>query len=461
MPLPVTPRAQTWTVRPQLPNGLELVYAGTFKEDATGSVQFSRAYRFDTRVFVLEARPNAVEAAVFTVLRLRDLAKPVGAESPISSARLERIVVGDHNQITASPGVNFLMPFDGPNTLETGFLVDLPGDRLSSDQTWMTPGEADRPVRTWRVAGTDLANGTQCIKLVGEQKTTDWDQPRGDRLAWRRVDTVWLAPRLGVAYRLERVLEKRDAGRGEVTQRSVLRCELESNFPYTGQLFEDRRNEVVQAMAFAAAAAPLLPVPAQSKSQLSALSERIAEHIDRQPPTPYREAVLQVRRRVEAGKRGEVPVVLPTEPSREVGAMSVGETAPEFVVPDFRTNTTTNLKRWLGKPVLLVFYRPSSSTAIGLLHFAQKLSAAYSQQVTVLALAVTDDGERVRQQADLLHCTLPLLNGSGLTRTFGVETTPKLVLLEGNGVVRASYLGWGPEIPDEIVGELNRLLGRK
>jgi peroxiredoxin len=168
--------------------------------------------------------------------------------------------------------------------------------------------------------------------------------------------------------------------------------------------------------------------------------------------------VLQVRRRVEAGKRGEVPVVLPTEPPHEVGKMSVGETAPEFVVPDFRTNTTTNLKRWLGKPVLLVFYRPSSSTAVGMLHFAQDLSIAHPQQVAVLALAVTDDGDRVRQQADVLHCNLPLLNGSGLTRTFGVETTPKLVLLDGTGVVRAAYLGWGPEIPDEVVAELRRLM---
>ena len=58
-----------------------------------------------------------------------------------------------------------------------------------------------------------LTDEGSCIKIVGEQKTDDWDRPRLDRIAWRRLDTVWLAPGLGVAAKVERIIEKREPGR--------------------------------------------------------------------------------------------------------------------------------------------------------------------------------------------------------------------------------------------------------
>jgi hypothetical protein len=39
-----------------------------------------------------------------------------------------------------------------------------------------------------------------------------------------------------------------------------------------------------------------------------------------------------------------------------------------------------------------------------------------------------------------------------------VESTPKLVLIDANGIVRAAYTGWGREMPDEIGEELKRWL---
>src|SRR5262249_11428664 len=100
--------------------------------------------------------------------------------------------------------------------------------------------------------------------------------------AWRRQDTVWMAPRLGIAYRVERVLERREPASQNVTHRSVLRYELENPLPYPGQLYEDRKQEILQARNFFDAAAPLLRQPA---GQVTAPSSRPPSPQSTTPPT--------------------------------------------------------------------------------------------------------------------------------------------------------------------------------
>jgi hypothetical protein len=52
----------------------------------------------------------------------------------------------------------------------------------------------------------------------------------------------------------------------------------------------------------------------------------------------------------------------------------------------------------------------------------------------------------------------PLLAGNGLRVSFGVETTPKMVVLDGDGLVRGSAEGWGSETAQEVWQVLLRCL---
>jgi peroxiredoxin len=353
-----------------------------------------------------------------------------------------------------------IVPLEGPPTLEGGAFVEIPRQRVTRGQSWDV-GEEGRPVRTWQVAGSEMVNGTSCLKLVGVQESDDWERPRGDRTAWRRQDTVWMAPRLGIAYKVERVIERREPARQEPTQRSALRYELETNLQYPGQLFDDRRREIIQAHHFAESAAPLLSNPTRYSSQLDALLGKITSYLDRHPPTPYREAVLQVKRRVEAGRRGETPPALPEAKASGPQIATLNRTAPDFVAPDFTSQESARLRRWHGRPILMVFYSPTSMTGDELLRFAQSVSDRYPQEVTVLGLAMTDDAERVRKQRGELRLTFPLLNGTGLRQSYEVEATPKLVVLDADGVVRGTFVGWGRETPLEVTAELKRWLPRE
>ena len=51
---------------------------------------------------------------------------------------------------------------------------------------------------------------------------------------------------------------------------------------------------------------------------------------------------------------------------------------------------------------------------------------------------------------------IPLVSGKGLRQSYAVDATPKMVVLDGEGLVRGTYEGWGREIPQAVTQELDR-----
>src|SRR5207245_245601 len=133
-----------------------------------------------------------------------------------------------------------------------------------------------------------------------------------------------------------------------------------------------------------------------------------------------------------------------------------GRLAPDFVVNALTNKQPVRLQRLLGRPILLVFYSPTSRYAEELLRFAQSLQDMNAAEVTVLGLAVSEDTEGVLKQYADLKLQFPLAAGKGLRQTYAVESTPKLVVLDADGVVRGAYIGWGREIPSSVSEELKR-----
>ncbi len=112
----------------------------------------------------------------------------------------------------------------------------------------------------------------------------------------------------------------------------------------------------------------------------------------------------------------------------------------------------------MGKPVLLVFYHPASPTAATVLGYAQQLLARYPRRLIVAGMSISDNADLARRQHAELKLTFPVLSGGGLRGSFGVTSTPKIILLDGYNIIRGEYLGWGVETPREVEGELKRWL---
>jgi peroxiredoxin len=447
-----------WLLLPQFARGQELVYRGTFTERSLApNVLFERTYRLETNLFVMENLAKRWQVAFMTTLTLKlGRAEDARAKVAPSSVRLELVEVGLQGQLTPRAGVNLAVPLEGPPTLEAGAVVEVPATRVRTESSWLV-AEAGRPARNWRVAGTEVVCSTLCVKLVGEQQSADWDRPRADSTAWWRRDTVWVAPQVGIAYRVEREIKRRDPARAQPTYQSMLRYERDNRVAYTGKLFEDRLNEAQQAQRFHEEAAPLLSQPDLYRDQLDALLRKISYHVENHPETLYRKAVLQVRHRVEAARRGEVVPVKIAETTTQSFQAARGQQAPDFVVSDLINKQTLRLYRYLGRPVLLVFYNPATDAGERILDFSGDL-AAKQKGMTILALVMTEDEALARRQHAEHKLPFPLADGRGLRVAFAVTETPRMVLLDGDGIVRGAYTGWGTQTTREVQDDVTRLL---
>jgi peroxiredoxin len=449
-----------WLLTPRLGRGQELVYTGSFTEEFLGTgVQCKRSFRLETSVFVLDSFSRGMNVALLTVLELRAFRAERGQEPPPRSVRLELARVDGRGQIAGDGGTSLLVPIEGPASIECGAFVEVPATRVSRGQSWPV-AEKGRPARTWKLVGLEAVGGVSCLKLAGEQKSEDWDHPRADRTAWMRKDTVWLAPALGVAYRVERKILRREPARREPTQQSVVRYDLLSRLTYPGALYEQRRREIAQARRFAEEAAPLLRQPAQHEEQLGTLLERVTHYMRSQPPIePYCKAIAHLKSRIEAARRGELAAEsVPEEKTAEQSVATVGRLAPDFMATDLIRQESVRLHRLLGRPLLIVFFKPESETAGQVLRFAAEQQR---RGVTVLGMAVSDEAEAVRRQHAELKLAFPVLSGKGFGITYGATVTPRLIVLDARGIVRGTYTGWGSETPQEVREEIERCLTGK
>jgi len=439
-------------VPPQLARGQELVYSGTYEEEVRGAtVQSNRVYGIESRAFVLDADAKGAELALLTVLRSR---APRGSAGPLqepSSVRLVQTRLDPQGRLSRLVPV----PLDGPSTVECGQFIELP--RSSSGRDSWDVEEAGRPPQSWRVVGAELRNGLRCIQLRGVQQSDDWDNPRADRIAWRRRDMVWVAVGSGLTCRVERIIERREAAHTEPMQRLSVTYDLESRLTYPGQLYEDRFREITQARTLGEAAAPYLrDWTAAGQRPLEAILSKIAYHVDNQPETPYRQELQQLRRRIDAARRGETVAVNEAASGEAPSRAATGQPAPDFIVTNLLGGESLHLRRLLGKPIVLFFYSPSSPHAHELLRFANSIrSSAAGNEVRVLALAMSNDRERVSSDYAQWQLDVPIGTGLGLRHSYDVEATPKTVVIDASGIVRRTFVGWGSEMPRLVFDELS------
>jgi hypothetical protein len=457
-----TGQVSEWQLQPHLARGQELIYSGTFTEEAlSAGVQYQHAYQIESSVLVLDAAPQKFDLAFLTVVTARSSKSapgPVKTVSTPSSVRLE-VVPMDHlgKLLPKLPG-SLAAPLEGPPTLECGQFLELPKGRIGTNARWDVVEEGRTP-RTWQVDGTETVNNVQCVRLVGMQQAEDWNMPRADRFSWQRRDTVWISPQLGLTCRFERVFERRDAARQEPTHRSVLRCDLESHLTYPGRLFEARHNEIEQAAKFSREAEALLREPDQNKAKLEGMLKRIKQYCDAEPPTPYRKAVAQVQKRVEAALEGRaIPDPSSTPANSPPPRAIIGQRLPDFVCTDLLSHETQRLQRLLGKPVVVMFYNPATDNGQRVLRLGQALAERYRQNVSIMPMAVTDEPEVARKQHKEMNLPFSILDGNGLIQVFGVDALPRLVVLDGQGVVRSASTGWGQHTASEVNAEVQKLL---
>ena len=451
----------------KLQRGDELTYTGTIAESVERpGIRSRRAHDLEVRVFVLERRETWADAAVLTLLRRTGDASVAGVLPEVTgakrgtpsppAARLDFLRIHDdgivHLLAPLGPApLRFAadtlaralptLPLDSFAPFEFGLF---PPRQKGNDVSWsIASNEAARPAETWTAKGHDFINSERCTQLVMVQQSADWERPLGGQTSWQRIEEVWTA-QSGIARRVHRTIRQRDGIAPAAAVIIEVKYELKEQGRPIGRTYDRYRQEIETAYLTASEMTPLLkdasrlgPEPFQQR--LLRLEAHLAAN---DPGTPYREAVLAVRRQLEAAKRGEAVSVLSSSLETPVLALTnatIGQPAPEFQAGDFRLSKTQ------GKPVVLVFFMPGQETTDLSLTVADALQKKFGSRVVVVPLAVFASLDAGIQDRDRLKLAVPVYDGSAAVATYGVDSFPRFYAIDGNGKLRWSFAGVGSE----------------
>jgi hypothetical protein len=469
---------------PRLSRGDELIYHGEIVEAGERvSNRFRKRHELEVRVFVLEAHNGSADCAVLTCVR--PLVDPVVAgpaaivtgadltrrESP-SAVQLDLIRVDPRGRVTRlvpPPGpppipINATtptkpvpaVPIDTVPLTELGLFIPLPAKPATVGATWET-ADPGRPPIVWSAARETVWNGGRCVEVTATQQTDGWARPELALAGWKRTDVLQTAPADGFASKVVRKIERREGA--DVVGWVEVKYELQPPKKYIGPRYDDVRREIEVAYGFLSELAPLLPRANRMNPQV--FRNRLVK-IDRfleEPPTCFRAALMAARRSCDAAARGEVPPrALPIGSRDETKSLMLGRPAPDFVAPWVHALGQFRLSAERGKPVVVVFFKPRSKTAVGALSVAEALHKKYAGRATVVALAVSGGADAAERQRDELKLTVPMANGASVRAVYDIETYPRFFVVDGGGLLTWQFEGYGPETGYLVKKQVEKLL---
>ncbi|HEY1187102.1 MAG TPA: hypothetical protein VGE74_05560, partial [Gemmata sp.] len=465
---------------PGLQAGTELTFVGTIEEAVERpGARFRRSQKLEIRVLVLEKADAWTDVAVLTTIRHTDdaVAGAVGAvtggtvaKAAPPAARLDLVRVhadgAAHHLHPTGPRPFVLdartparalppMRLDAFSPFEFGMFPPR-APRGDPDKPWAVAStDPTRPAEVWQVQGTDPVTGERCTALVMNQQHPNWAKPIGGKSAWHRADAVWVSTD-GTARKVHRVIKHRDGVAPELAAWVEVRYELKEQTRVIGRTFDRYRRDIETAVATSADLAPFLADAVRHGPRFfEAKGKQLDGYLESaDASSPYREAVVAVRRQVAAAVRGESVAAAPLAAAPKKGSAwpEPNQTAPDFSADAFR------LSERRGAPVLLVFFKPGSETTARALAIADALHERCGTKAAVVPLAVwagPGAGAKVREQ---LKLSVPVYDGTQAGAAYGVESVPRFALLDGAGVVRWTFCGVGSETGSVAKAQLERLL---
>jgi hypothetical protein len=435
----------------------EFVYSGpcTLITEQPGN-RTSRTWYMMHCILIRNSGLRGAEATFLTIQRT----PPQPGVSTLPVAQMEQAIIESNGRVVFQQVANPIprIPIDGPANLEVAAFVELPKTGLTGPTNWTTKAENGLP-QTWRIQGVEEFSGSRYPVLIGEQVSPSWKD--GSSPGWFRQDKVLLDMSAGYAVKIERTIRRRDEGSRVTTLFAT--CELDAGVPSPcpGGLFQDRWSTIKKTIAFGGELAELqLPRGAPNLSAYDDLLSRIDQQLKIQADTPYREAMVTLRRRVESARQGERPPEPLIVPSMKVPlpATLVESKSLDFALTDLVTGGQTKLSNLRSKPVILFFFKPSSPTVQNVLYCAQDLSGRYAGQAHVFAVATEGAAATILALRNQLQMTIGVFTGQDARRLIPGESTPCIIILDKSGTTRFITLGWGGEYPKLIGDEMNKVL---
>ncbi|MDQ3081615.1 MAG: redoxin domain-containing protein, partial [Gemmatimonadota bacterium] len=127
----------------------------------------------------------------------------------------------------------------------------------------------------------------------------------------------------------------------------------------------------------------------------------------------------------------------PVVPSMAPNTLRIGQLPPNFLF-EYSPGHEVTLRKIIGRPVVVVFWRASSSQSIEVIHDLSRTSGA-SQPPMVLAVNDGDAPDAAKKAAAENGVTAIVVTdpSRSIARAYGIDTWPTAVSIDALGLVRA------------------------
>ena len=293
--------------------GDEWTYRGTVSESVSRlDLRFRRKHEVEVRVLALEVHPDYADLAVLTLLRRADdlvsqavpaVTGTVETDAP-PAVRLDLIRLYEKGTaVLLLPPATWPLVLNDKSPVTT--LPMVPLESFTSFEFGVLPPHG------WTAGAGEYVAGERCVPMAQTRQSLNWDEPRGGQTAVQIVEQTWLSTRDGSVRKLHRKIVNRDGFRTEPAVTVETTLEVDSQTRVLGREFERYSQEIEFAYAYGRELVGWLPNAARMGPQPFEARLRLVNDFlrDRRVGTPYREAVLSVRRRLEAARNGEAAPV--------------------------------------------------------------------------------------------------------------------------------------------------------
>ncbi|MBP5470119.1 MAG: TlpA family protein disulfide reductase [Candidatus Riflebacteria bacterium] len=148
----------------------------------------------------------------------------------------------------------------------------------------------------------------------------------------------------------------------------------------------------------------------------------------------------------------------------EVVELKIGDAAPDFSLPNLKTDKMEGLKDYLGKPTILFFIQSACYSCLQEAKAFQDMKDRYKDQVNIVAVGVDLLGKKMLVTwAQHNNITYPVLLDPifSVPEKYGFSYTPSSVVIDQKGKIAFIHAGFRQEDVKYFEDKIKELLASK
>jgi hypothetical protein len=455
---------------PKYATGQEIVYSGSILETCTGAkgVTYEQPYDLEMTALVsqMDAKRNA-EMACYTIVKMpnQDAEAPQKSMEDVATFHFDMIRVSPQGTATWMAGpMKGMAPTPTPtgqSPWELGCFLQVPDEPVAKGMQWTIKSEGQPPVKCTAM-GKETVDGELCMKVACMQESPTWSMKTSSQQAWQCETTVWVMMKKGMVYKVARTFHGRDAGEESPNRCVKTTYTQATNIVYNGPELMGRTTDFEAALKAQLDWEKLASGKSERspRNHIGAVRHQLKFALDKSVASPYRMAMHEMLRVAEAAEK-TVSLSRPALPPPMPHMVAVvGKKARHLAVREIESSEMLTLKSFKGKCVVLVYCDPESPLSCRALNTVMKSATGLKGSAEVYAVCAKTDSATVETLKRAVPGGYKICKAQAMDRSYGMIAMPHTIMIDKEGMLRANFLGYGPELGPSIAQQVEMQGGK-